>query len=223
MSPSRRFSPDTATVRDVRSFVGECIEGLPEEQVEIILLASSELAANSVRHAGTHYTVKVDRTDTEVRVTVEDGGTGRPEVQDPGPLTPSGRGLLIVEQLSDAWGTSRAGDRNRVWFSVRASAPSGSGSRAGHAGRPTSDRARRARPGRPSVRRCDNGLGPRRFGEPPVLLGAGQTSAIGTTVHVMGLGRSSARKKRQKIEPRAWPSVSSQLGTPGSRPAMTIR
>ena len=50
-----------------------------------------------------------------------------------------------------------------------------------------------------------------------------QRSERGRTVQVMGLGRSSARKKRQKIEPLAWPSVSSQLGTPGSRLAMTIR
>ena len=50
-----------------------------------------------------------------------------------------------------------------------------------------------------------------------------QSSASGTTVQVIGLGRSSARKKRQKMEPAAWPSVSNQLATPGSWPAITMR
>jgi anti-sigma regulatory factor (Ser/Thr protein kinase) len=171
VSPVQSFPPDTATVRDVRRFVAECIEGLPEEQVEVILLAASELAANSVRHAGTAYTVRVDRSDTEVRVTVEDGGNGTPEVQDPGPLTPSGRGLMIVEQLSDAWGTSRAGDRNRVWFAVRSSSPSSSSSGAGHAQGPRSGRSWRARPGRRAVGRCGRGPAPGHFDGPPVMRG----------------------------------------------------
>ena len=115
----RRYPPDTASVRDVRQFVAQHLDGVPEEQVEVILLATSELAANSVRHAGTAYTVEVDRSDRAVRVTVEDDGEGDPEVQDPGPFTPSGRGLLIVEQLSDDWGSSSRRGHTRVWFSVR--------------------------------------------------------------------------------------------------------
>ena len=144
---SRRFAPETASVREVRQYVAESITDVPIEQAEIILLAASELAANSVRHARTDYTVTVDRTEDEVRVTVDDDGTGDPEVQDPGPLTPSGRGLLIVEQLSDAWGSSSNADHNRVWFSMRitpeGSAPS---SRVSHeAGPHRVERDRRGR------------------------------------------------------------------------------
>jgi anti-sigma regulatory factor (Ser/Thr protein kinase) len=116
-------------VREVRRFVAESLGGVPEEQVEIILLAASELAANSVRHAGTAYTVTVARTDTEVRVTVDDDGRGEPEVQDPGPFTPNGRGLLIVEQLSDAWGNSSTDGHNRVWFAMRLSPSAAASSR----------------------------------------------------------------------------------------------
>jgi anti-sigma regulatory factor (Ser/Thr protein kinase) len=113
------FPPDSAAVRDVRRFVADALAGLPDEQVEVIVLAASELAANCVRHAGTDFTVTVDRNNEDVRVTMDDAGEGEPAVQHPGPQTPSGRGLLIVEQLADAWGTSQTGDRNRVWFSMR--------------------------------------------------------------------------------------------------------
>ena len=119
MTGPRRFAPATASVREVRAFVAESLGGVPEDQQEIILLAASELAANSVRHARTDYTVTVERSDREVRVTVEDDGAGDPEVQDPGPLTPSGRGLLIVKQLSDAWGSSSTEDHTRVWFTIQ--------------------------------------------------------------------------------------------------------
>jgi anti-sigma regulatory factor (Ser/Thr protein kinase) len=114
------FPPDSKAVREVRRFVAEALEGLSGEQTEIIVLAASELAANCVRHAGTEFTVTVDRQGDEVRVTMDDAGDGQPEVQHPGPETPSGRGLLIVEQLADAWGASQSGGRNRVWFSMRA-------------------------------------------------------------------------------------------------------
>jgi anti-sigma regulatory factor (Ser/Thr protein kinase) len=170
VSEARRFPPETSSVRDVRHYVGQALDGVAQDQVEIILLATSELAANSVRHAGTSYTVQVDRTEAEIRVTVEDDGDGEPEVQDPGPLTPSGRGLLIVEQLSDAWGASRTTGQNRVWFSMHlrpADAPT-SGYR--HASGPrTSERAWRPRR-RPTwslpCRRRGSGPG---VGRPPAM------------------------------------------------------
>ena len=161
MRDSRRFPPETASVRDVRQYVGGMLDGVPDDQVEIILLATSELAANSVRHAGTAYTVQVDRSDDEIRVTVEDDGDGEPEIQDPGPLTPSGRGLLIVEQLSDAWGASRTAGQNRVWFSMHLRSPDSPASGAGRVVAP--HRPERGwRPRRPptSGRPCSRRGGP---------------------------------------------------------------
>lgn len=181
MSSPRRFPPDTASVRDVRQFVADHLDGVPEEQVEVILLAASELAANSVRHAGTSYTVQVDRSDRAVRVTVDDDGEGDPEVQAPGPFTPSGRGLLIVEQLSDDWGSSSRRGHTRVWFSMRLR-PEGASSSSGRTGRGRGgERAWRPTPSRAPRVPCGR-------------RGRGQRLLMGTTVHSMGLGRSSARK-----------------------------
>jgi anti-sigma regulatory factor (Ser/Thr protein kinase) len=182
VSERRRFPPETASVRDVRRFVAGHLDGVPEEQVEVVLLATSELAANSVRHAGTAYTVQVDRTADEVRVTVDDDGEGDPEVQDPGPFTPSGRGLLIVDQLSDDWGSSSRPGHNRVWFAVRLR-PDGSPSSGRTSRSQQHERSRRIAPPRTVGRACRRRPG-----------GGGQTLLRGTTVHSMGLGRSSARK-----------------------------
>jgi anti-sigma regulatory factor (Ser/Thr protein kinase) len=113
------FPPDSAAVRDVRRFVAAALPDVADEPLDVVVLATSELAANCVRHAGTEFTVTVDRTGDSVRVTMEDAGTGDPVVHHPDPRTPSGRGLLIVEQLADSWGSRRVEGRNRVWFSMK--------------------------------------------------------------------------------------------------------
>lgn len=129
MSEERSYPPEPSAVREVRRFVAEAVAGLPLDRVDAIVLAASELAANSVRHARTPFTVSVERDTRRVRVMVEDEGTGRPQVQDPDPLTPSGRGLLIVARMSDDWGTASSHGRNRVWFSVLTAAAPGAGPR----------------------------------------------------------------------------------------------
>ena len=119
MTVTEIFPPDSAAVRDVRRFVADALPGVAGEHLEVIVLAASELASNCVRHAGTEFAVTVDRTGDAVRVTMEDAGSGDPMVHHPDPQTPSGRGLLIVEQLADSWGSTKVEGRNRVWFSMQ--------------------------------------------------------------------------------------------------------
>ena len=98
------YGPDdiSATRRTVAQWARSC--GLPEERVEVLQLAASELATNSVRHGGGKGTVAMwlDRGAAVVQFT--DSGT----VLDPltGRLTPrldseGGRGLYLVNQLCD--------------------------------------------------------------------------------------------------------------------------
>jgi anti-sigma regulatory factor (Ser/Thr protein kinase) len=85
----------------------------------LIAVMVSELATNALRHAETSFSVRVDQTPGSVRVEVADGGDGRPAVQSPAPSEPSGRGLRIVESLSDAWGvTAASGTGKTVWFTL---------------------------------------------------------------------------------------------------------
>jgi len=85
-----------------------------------VALLVSELATNSVRHAAAGFTLAIDRTPDRIRVAVSDTGAGRPEKRSPDPVEPSGRGLLIVEALSDDWGTTPAPDGagKTVWFEI---------------------------------------------------------------------------------------------------------
>jgi anti-sigma regulatory factor (Ser/Thr protein kinase) len=120
MRETRRFPNSPSSVTQARRYVRDAISGAPPEVADAIELMTSELATNSIRHASTAFDVGVDRSARAIRVEVTDDGSGEPTVLSPSPTQTSGRGLRIVEQLSDEWGVMAAGGRNAktVWFSV---------------------------------------------------------------------------------------------------------
>jgi anti-sigma regulatory factor (Ser/Thr protein kinase) len=91
--------------------------GLPEDEVWRAQLIVSELVSNAVLHG----------SGGPVELALQCGGEGmRGQVADPGPgidrsrrrfpEREGGRGLDLVERLSDGWGHAR--DTSRVWFEV---------------------------------------------------------------------------------------------------------
>jgi two-component sensor histidine kinase len=85
---------------------------------DTVLLLASELVTNAVRHAATPFELTVSVNGRGVVVAVVDQDRRHPpRLCDPGPEDTHGRGLRIVEELSESWGTeSMAGDAKRVWF-----------------------------------------------------------------------------------------------------------
>ena len=87
-------------------------------------LLVSELVTNAVRHAGlgpddpvsVHITSRADR----VRLAVRDSGPGfaDPSTEAGDPLASGGRGCVIVDTLSDAWGIDRDASGCTVWCEV---------------------------------------------------------------------------------------------------------
>jgi anti-sigma regulatory factor (Ser/Thr protein kinase) len=101
-----------------RRYVRETLDGLPPDVVDAVTLMVSELATNCVRHANTDFTLSIEQTGRQVRVDIADTGMGRVTKRDPEPADVSGRGLSIVEQLSDTWGVRECvdGEGKSVWF-----------------------------------------------------------------------------------------------------------
>jgi anti-sigma regulatory factor (Ser/Thr protein kinase) len=101
-----------------RRYVRETLEGSPRDVVDAVTLMVSELATNCVRHANTDFTLSIEQTGRQVRVDIADTGTGRVTRRDPEPADVSGRGLCIVERLSDTWGVRECvdGEGKSVWF-----------------------------------------------------------------------------------------------------------
>ena len=84
----------------------------------------SELVTNAIRHAedGASVVVLLMYAAGKVRMEVRDHDPlNLPLVKTPGPLDASGRGLVLVEALSDHWGVRVTDSSKSVWCELTAS------------------------------------------------------------------------------------------------------
>jgi anti-sigma regulatory factor (Ser/Thr protein kinase) len=114
MTLRRHFQCDVNSVPESRDFVKEALVDLSSEIRASVALMVSELATNAVVHARSAFVVTVDRTGSSVQVEVSDQGQGNPQLISATPQDPHGRGLRIVERLSDSWGI----EGRSVWFTL---------------------------------------------------------------------------------------------------------
>lgn len=114
------FSAELGSVRQARRFADDRLAawGL-DELVDPVVLIVSELTTNAVLHARSPFSVRLRLAPSALRVEVADRGPGLPNPIDPGPTGIGGRGLLLVAQLSVAWGVQAgAGPGKTVWCEV---------------------------------------------------------------------------------------------------------
>lgn len=95
---------------------------VPDDRLDAVQLLVTELVTNSVVHAGLgpgeQIELSVTRSPAGLRVEVVDGGPGfDPPPPPDDPFAESGRGLALVDMISDRWGISREGG-SRVWFEL---------------------------------------------------------------------------------------------------------
>ncbi len=112
MTERRQFPHDANSVKDGRQFVDAVLASVPLGVREAAGLMVSELATNAVVHGAGPFVIVVDCTESQIRVEVFDEGRGVPRLGAPSSSDPHGRGLRIVDRLSDSWGV---GVRS-VWF-----------------------------------------------------------------------------------------------------------
>ena len=127
------FPPELSSATQARHFAEQVLDewGLAEAR-ETVRLLVSELVINAVLHAGTDVTLSLRSGSDGLRVAVSDGSTSAPVVQVPGPTTPTGRGLQILQNLSDNWGVDVASDGKTVWFTIVSAGSSGGAAAASH-------------------------------------------------------------------------------------------
>jgi anti-sigma regulatory factor (Ser/Thr protein kinase) len=92
---------------------------VPESVIGVATLCASELTTNALLHAGTSARVEVDLSAERLLVSVADRGTrGTVTPTRTDVLSSRGRGLGLIEQLSDAWGTDPTVRGSTVWFEI---------------------------------------------------------------------------------------------------------
>jgi anti-sigma regulatory factor (Ser/Thr protein kinase) len=130
---TRLPDPDLAAVRAARAFTRATLERweLAERRDDITLVVS-ELLTNALEHAQPRsggWPVRIgllqSRPGVAVLCAVADASPAPPVPVPPGHLAESGRGLHVVEELSDSWGYTTVPRRGKVvWATFEPAAPS---------------------------------------------------------------------------------------------------
>ncbi|MER7724867.1 SpoIIE family protein phosphatase [Streptomyces sp. NPDC096323] len=96
------------------------------EQVDSAVLMLSEMATNVLVHTDGDAMMAAqatgERGERRLRVEVSDGSDELPHKRRPGEMASSGRGLVLMEMLADAWGVDPQGSGKSIWFELYESA-----------------------------------------------------------------------------------------------------
>jgi anti-sigma regulatory factor (Ser/Thr protein kinase) len=104
------------SVGEARHLVAGLLATIAPERLDTILLLTSELVTNAVRHGSGPVTLHLSGGVHGLQVEVDDDGAGQPVLLDPDALTTGGRGLHLVDALSTRWGVDRHALGKTVWF-----------------------------------------------------------------------------------------------------------
>ena len=117
----RIFFGDSSSVGEARAFVRNTLAetDAPTDLVDAAVLLVSELATNVTLHARTHLQVSVRVDDGTLWAAVKDWNTRVPQACHTPVDATSGRGLQLVDALSNSWGVERDEDGKAVWFRLQ--------------------------------------------------------------------------------------------------------
>jgi anti-sigma regulatory factor (Ser/Thr protein kinase) len=123
---TERISGGPAAAGRARELVtGTLGDALSGETLHDVLLLTTELITNAVRHADVdegrtlELTVAAERRRVRVAVT-DPGGSTVPRMQDLDVTVPGGMGLFLVDSISSRWGAERSsGGATQVWFELQ--------------------------------------------------------------------------------------------------------
>ncbi|MEV4813985.1 ATP-binding protein [Micromonospora avicenniae] len=116
-----RLEPVAEACRRARELVSDaCSRWQLPEVAGPASVVLSELVGNVVRHAGTPMQVTLTLRRPYLHIAVVDGSRQAVQARTPDVRTEGGRGLLLVRQLAQRWGSVPAGDGKAVWAMVPA-------------------------------------------------------------------------------------------------------
>ncbi|MGW1224324.1 ATP-binding SpoIIE family protein phosphatase [Streptomyces sp. NPDC001478] len=92
------------------------------EQVDSAVLMVSEMVTNVLVHTDGDALMVAqavgEHGERRLRVEVSDGSDELPHKRRPGEMASSGRGLVLMEMLADAWGVDPRGAGKSIWFEL---------------------------------------------------------------------------------------------------------
>lgn len=114
----RRFPPEPVSAPAARRFVDEIGRVDDSEVRHRLASAVSEVVTNAILHARTTFSVEVIVGDDRIRVNVRDESPDMPVKERHQSLRPTGRGLLILDEMADRWGFAPESTGKVIWFEI---------------------------------------------------------------------------------------------------------
>ncbi|MFJ6988302.1 MULTISPECIES: SpoIIE family protein phosphatase [unclassified Streptomyces] len=111
-------------VAEARRQLRELLHDWPSaDQVDSAVLLVSEMLTNVLVHTDADALLLAEVTGVgpggrRIRVEVTDTSDDLPHKRRPGELASSGRGLVLIELLADAWGVAPRGEGKSIWFEL---------------------------------------------------------------------------------------------------------
>lgn len=118
-----RLDPTSSSPRQARRFVSDTLASCPDtDLVDAASLLVSELVTNAFLHADSPTMVVIDASGEHaaIRVEVHDDCATAPRLGSFEPYASDGRGLALVDAMSERWGVDQDTDGKRVWFELQA-------------------------------------------------------------------------------------------------------
>ncbi|NGO09825.1 SpoIIE family protein phosphatase [Streptomyces sp. HC44] len=108
--------PDPALVARARKYVVEQLDvwGLDEAAFAAELVVS-ELVTNAIRHGSPPVRLRLIQGDATLICEVSDGSSTAPHLRRAKTFDEGGRGLLLVAQLTERWGSRHTDDGKTIW------------------------------------------------------------------------------------------------------------
>jgi anti-sigma regulatory factor (Ser/Thr protein kinase) len=115
-----RLDHDFAMVRVARRAVGRWLQERGCRTADDAMLVLSELVTNAMVHAGAGCTIEMQHSDDRLRLEVQDRSPKAPVIGVGSPGDFGGRGLRVVDAVTEAWGWEPTVDGKRVWAIIHA-------------------------------------------------------------------------------------------------------
>jgi two-component sensor histidine kinase len=112
-----QLTADVSCLGEGRRFVARTLRDWDADpsRVEEVMLVANELVSNAIVHARSAPLVSLTQAGDELVLRVGDDSRTPPVAQAPSNDESSGRGLLLVEALSDRWGVDVGESGKTVW------------------------------------------------------------------------------------------------------------
>lgn len=114
------LEPDRGQVGRARRFVVDVATMVGRDELaDVVELLTSELVTNAVLHARSEVVhIVVTWRPPTFRVEVADDAAGEPTIKHFSDEAATGRGLMLVEELSNRWGFTPTAKGKTVWFEL---------------------------------------------------------------------------------------------------------